>query len=225
MSEAWLSCRGLTRHYRRGPHTVRALDGVDLDVARGECLALVGASGSGKSTLLNLLAGLDTPSGGSIALEGRRLDTLSRRELAAYRARRAGMIFQAFNLLPHCSALENVELALTLEGRPRRERRSAARAMLERVGLADRLEHRPGDLSGGEQQRVAVARALVKGPELLFADEPTGNLDRENSRAIAALLAEQAAAGVTVLLATHDRELAAETATRVLRLDYGKVAP
>ncbi|MBM4116131.1 ABC transporter ATP-binding protein [bacterium] len=224
MTPSLLATRDLARHYRRGPQTVRALDGVSFELARGEFLAVLGASGSGKSTLLNLLAGLDTPSAGEIALEGRRLDGLSRRELAAYRSERVGMIFQAFNLLPQYTALENVALALLFGRRAARERRAAAGAMLERLGLGDRLEHRPGDLSGGEQQRVAVARALVKRPEILFADEPTGNLDRENSEQLGRLLGELVAGGQTLVLVTHDRALAERLAQRLLRLDYGRIA-
>ena len=218
-----LRCEKLARHYRRGEHTVRALDGVSFDLARGEFLALLGASGSGKSTLLNLLAGLDSPSAGRIELEGKPLGAMSRRELAAYRARRVGMIFQAFNLLPQYSALENVALALVFDGTQRGERKSRAAALLERLGLADRLGHRPADLSGGEQQRVAIARALVGEPDLLFADEPTGNLDQENSERIAALLTELSAEGITVVMVTHDRALAEARAGRILELQYGRV--
>jgi len=186
-------------------------------------LAVVGASGSGKSTLLNLLAGLDTPTAGTVRYGGRSLGDLSRRELAAYRARRVGMVFQAFNLLPHLSALQNVTLALTfLPGSPR-ARRDRAVAALERLGLGERLEHRPLDLSGGEQQRVAIARALVKEPEILFADEPTGNLDAENAAAIGAILAECHRAGLTVVLVTHDADLAGRLAPRRLRMHYGRI--
>lgn len=224
MTPPLLAVERLARHYQRGPQTVRALDGVSVEIARGELLAVVGASGSGKSTLLNLLAGLDTPSSGEIRLEGRRLDGLSRRELAAYRARRVGMVFQSFNLLPQYTALENVALGLFFTESSPRARRAAAGTLLERLGLADRLDHRPADLSGGEQQRVAVARALVKRPEILFADEPTGNLDRESSDKLATLLAELAAGGQTLVLVTHDRALAERLAHRLLRLDYGRAA-
>ncbi len=218
-----LRCVDLTRHYRRGPQTVRALDGASLEIQRGEFLALLGASGSGKSTLLNLLAGLDRPSAGEIYLEGRPLGEFSRSELSAYRARRVGMIFQSFNLLPQYDALENVALALQFDGSSRGDRKSRARAMLDRLGLADRLDHRPVDLSGGEQQRVAVARALVGRPDLLFADEPTGNLDQANSDRIAELLAELGEEGLTVIMVTHDRELAEASSSRILELDYGRI--
>ena len=224
MAEPWLAARSLRRVYRRGPAEVRAVDGVDLDVARGEFLAIVGASGSGKSTLLNLLAGLDTPTGGSIRVAGSELTALDRRARALYRARRVGMVFQTFNLLGHRTALENVELALAFNGAPRRDRRGRARAILERLGLADRLDHVPGDLSGGEQQRVAIARALVKEPEVLFADEPTGNLDEDNSLEIAGLLGEFNARGLTVLMVTHDLALAHRAARRLVRMHYGRLA-
>jgi putative ABC transport system ATP-binding protein len=218
-----LEARDLHRHFRRAGHEIRAVDGVDLSVATGEMLAVVGASGSGKSTLLNLLAGLDTPTSGSVRYDGRALGELSRRELAAYRARRVGMVFQSFNLLAHLTALQNVTLALTfLPGRPR-TRRDRAAAALARLGLGERLEHRPLDLSGGEQQRVAIARALVKEPEILLADEPTGNLDAENAAAIGAILAACNRDGITVVLVTHDAELAGRLARRRVRMHYGRI--
>jgi putative ABC transport system ATP-binding protein len=224
-SDSIILTERLSRLYRRGPQEVRAVDGVDLRVDEGEFLAIIGASGSGKSTLLNLIAGLDTPTSGSIAFKGTRLDSLSRRELAAYRARRIGMMFQSFNLVHHRSAVENVELALYFNGCPVRERRPRAVAMLERLGLADRMTHRPADLSGGEQQRVALARALVKSPELLLADEPTGNLDHENADQIMSLLSDLNGRGLTILMVTHDIEIANRTARRIVRMHYGRVAP
>jgi len=223
LSHPLLICRDLARHYERGPQTVRALDGVSFEVEQGEFLALLGASGSGKSTLLNLLAGLDRPSAGRIELEGRDLSAFSRRELAAYRAHRVGMVFQAFNLLPQYTARENVALALVFDGSHHGERRELAAAMLERLGLGERMDHRPADLSGGEQQRVAIARALVSRPDLLFADEPTGNLDQENSARISELLAEFNREGLTVVMVTHDRSLAGNSARRILELEYGRV--
>jgi len=219
-----LQARQLTRHFRRGPTVVKALDGVDLDIERGELVALLGASGSGKSTLLSILAGLDTPTGGRVCIDGADLYALAPRALARYRARHMGMVFQGFHLMPHNTAVENVELALTLAGVPRRERRPRARAALEEVGLGDRLDHRPADLSGGEQQRVALARALVKEPALVLADEPTGNLDRDNSAVIAGWLQRLHRRGLTIVLATHDLDLAARLATRTVRLDYGRIA-
>jgi putative ABC transport system ATP-binding protein len=220
---SWISTRQLCRHYRLAGHTVRAVDNVDLDVTKGGFMAITGASGSGKSTLLNMLAGLDTPSSGVIEVDGRRLDEMSRRELADYRARKMGFVFQSFNLLPYHTALRNVEMALYFSDAPRGERRPMAEEALRRLGLGGRLRHRPLDLSGGEQQRVAIARALVKRPEVIFADEPTGNLDRDNSMAIIEALRELNDDGITVVMVTHDAELAAEHAARVLRMDYGKI--
>ena len=222
--EAWIRAHRLERVYRRAGHEVHAVDGVDLAMARGEFLAVVGTSGSGKSTLVNLLAGLDTPTAGHVEVDGRRLDALSRRALAAYRARTVGIVFQTFNLLPQHSALGNVEMALYFDGTPRRERRARAAAVLEQLGLAERLHHRPLDLSGGEQQRVAIARALVKRPGVLFADEPTGNLDRENTEAIVDVLGELRRDRIAVVLVTHDLDMAGRAADRVVRMQYGRIA-
>lgn len=215
--------RQLCRYYERAEHVIRAVDEVNLSIRRGEFLAVVGASGSGKSTLLNLLAGLDTPTSGHIIVADRRLDELSRRALAAYRARKVGVVFQSFNLLPYHSALRNVELALYFDDTPRRLRRERAGDALERLGLGDRMQHRPLDLSGGEQQRVAIARALVKGPEVLFADEPTGNLDQVNSSAILTILSDLNRAGMTIVLVTHDFEMAGRAAERVVHMNYGRI--
>jgi putative ABC transport system ATP-binding protein len=223
MSDTIVRTERLCRWYRRGPQEVRAVDGVDIRVGADEFLAVIGASGSGKSTLLNLIAGLDTPTSGGIEFRGVRLDSLSRRALAAYRAQRIGMMFQSFNLVNHRSALENVEFALYFNGCPVRERRARAAAMLERLGLADRMDHRPADLSGGEQQRVALARALVKGPELLLADEPTGNLDHGNADQIMSLLAELNAGGLTIVMVTHDVDIARRSAGRIVRMHYGRI--
>ncbi len=215
----------LAKTYALGGQEIRALDGVDLEVHAGEFLRIIGASGSGKSTLLNLVAGLDTPTRGRIETPDGVLSEMSSGELAAYRARRVGMVFQSFNLIPHRTALQNVELALLFLGVARAERAQRAAAMLDRLGLADRLGHRPADLSGGEQQRVALARALVKQPDLLLADEPTGNLDRDTSAAIAQLFGELNRQGLTILLVTHDLELAAAAAHRTLRMSYGRIVP
>ncbi len=203
---------------------MRALDDVDLEIHAGEFLGVVGSSGSGKSTLLNLLAGLDTPSAGRIEVRGEVLGSLSRKALARYRAESVGMVFQAFNLIGHRTAVENVELALYFDGETSGERRDRSRVILETLGLGDRLDHKPADLSGGEQQRVAIARALVKGPEVLFADEPTGNLDETNSGQIVELLAELAGQGTTVVMSTHDMDLAGRFSERVIRLNYGRIA-
>ena len=192
-------------------------------IAHWHFLALVGASGSGKSTLLNLLAGLDTPTSGEITIEGVPLGSLGRRGLSRYRAKRIGMIFQSFNLIPHHTALRNVELAMYFNDTMPQERQRRATDILTRLGLGDRLDHRPSDLSGGEQQRVAIARALVKSPDLLLADEPTGNLDRDNAAHIAELITRLNRGGLTVIVATHDLVMAQAHAHRVIRMEYGKI--
>jgi putative ABC transport system ATP-binding protein len=222
MDTRLISTINLQRHYHRGHQTLKALDGVDLNVQRGELVAVVGSSGSGKSTLLNLIAGLDTPTDGYIEFESIRLDNMSRRELARYRAKSVGIVFQSFNLLPHQTALRNVEMSLYFDGTHRSERRAKAAHVLEKLGLSDRLEHRPVDLSGGEQQRVAIARAIVKKPRLLLADEPTGNLDKDNSRVIAGLLKELNREDLTIVVVTHDADLAGAVAERHLRIEYGR---
>lgn len=213
----------LCRHFKRGSHEVRAVDQINIEVAAGEFVAVVGASGSGKSTLLAMLAGLDTPTSGYIEVGSDRLDGLSASQLAGFRAKRVGMVFQSFNLIAHRSALQNVELALFFDGTPPDERKTKAVAVLSQLGLVDRLDHRPADLSGGEQQRVALARAVVKNPDLLFADEPTGNLDYDHSRQIADLLKDLNRSGITIVMVTHDREMASRCAHRSIRLEYGRV--
>ncbi len=223
MKEALLKTTDLCRYYNRGKHTVKAVDRVSLEIDRGEFAAVVGSSGSGKSTLLNLLAGLDSPTSGTVSYRGNTLNDMSRKELAAYRAHRVGMIFQSFNLLNHQTALKNVELALYFDSTPRNARESRAREMLDRLGLSDRVDHKPTDLSGGEQQRVAIARALVKSPEILFADEPTGNLDQTNSDSIAELLRELNRDGLTIVMVTHDLDLARKTSARIIRMHYGEI--
>lgn len=223
INNPWLHTIDLCRYYRRGSQEVRALDGVTLAVERGEFLGVVGSSGSGKSTLLNLLAGLDTPTSGSVEIQGIPLASMSRRQLAEYRAQKVGIVFQSFNLISHYSALQNVETALYFNNTSPKDRRRLASAVLEQMGLADRMMHRPSDLSGGEQQRVAVARALVKKPEVLFADEPTGNLDYENSRQIASLLMSLNHSGLTIMMVTHNLEMAQECAHRTIKMQYGAV--
>lgn len=223
VGDGWIHTTDLCRYYQRGHYEVRAVDRVNLSIGRGEFLGVVGASGSGKSTLLNLLAGLDTPTSGHVEVDGQRLDSLSRRALSAYRARKVGMVFQSFNLIPQHTALRNVEMALYFGDTRPRDRRKRAVEVLERLGLGDRLEHRPADLSGGEQQRVAVARALVKQPEIVFADEPTGNLDQENTDAITGILGELNRTGLTVVVVTHDVEMASRIAGRVVRMHYGRI--
>jgi len=211
------------RHYQRGPQLVKAVNQVNLTFKRGELTALVGTSGAGKSTLLNLLAGLDRPSAGQIIFEGTDLASLSRRQLARYRAERVGIIFQTFNLIPHLTALRNVELALYFDDMTPVKRHSRAIEILSQLGLSDRLDHKPADLSGGEQQRVAIARALVKNPDLILADEPTGNLDRDNAAAISDILKELNRGGLTIIMITHAPELARRTANRLVRMDYGGI--
>lgn len=222
-SDITLRTIDICRFYRRGPQTVKAVDGVDIEVKKGEFAAIVGSSGSGKSTLLALLAGLDTPTSGVLEVDGISLQSLSRKELAAYRANRVGVVFQSFNLIPHYTALRNVEMGLYFNQTPYRERRRIAGDMLDRLGLGDRIDHRPADLSGGEQQRVALARALAKQPDILFADEPTGNLDEENSAQVASLFDELSGRGLTIVLVTHDMALARKHAHRLVRLSYGRV--
>lgn len=190
----------------------------------GRFFAVTGASGSGKSTLLNLLGGLDRPTSGTIEVQGRRISDLDARELALYRRHAVGMIFQSFNLIPSFTALENVALPLMFAGVPKKDRKSKAGAVLDKIGLSARLVHRPAELSGGEQQRVAIARALINDPQILLADEPTGNLDSRTSREIVGLLAElNRSRGLTVILVTHEEDLARNHADRLVRLQDGQV--
>lgn len=200
-----------------------AVNGVEFSLERGEFLAIVGASGSGKTTLLNLIGGLDRPTSGEIITEYGSLKDMNAKNLARYRADYIGMVFQSFNLIHHRSALANVELALYFTTLSAKERRSKAQNILDRLGLGERLNHKPDDLSGGEQQRVAIARALVKNPRLLLADEPTGNLDRENSERICSLISDWNREGGTVVLVTHNLELAEKYAHRILKMDYGRI--
>jgi len=221
---AIIETRSLSKTYVVGGVRVPALDDVSLSVGEGRFVAVIGASGSGKSTLLNLLGGLDTPTAGTIEIDGALISAMDREALARYRRHGAGMIFQSFNLVPARTALENVELPLIFAGAERAERRKRAAELLERVGLAARAAHRPAELSGGEQQRVAVARALANGPRLLLADEPTGNLDSRTSREIVGLLAElNRARNLTVVMVTHEEGLAREFAHDVVRLRDGRV--
>lgn len=209
MSEIVVSARDLTRDYRTGRSRVRALRGVSITVPDGDFLAVTGPSGSGKSTLLHLLGGVDTPTSGEVVFLGRDLARMSVEERAALRLEQVGLVFQRFHLLPMLTALENVELPLAAARVPRKLRRARAAAVLERVALADRLHHRPGELSGGQCQRVAIARALANEPALVLADEPTGELDRATSRQVLALFQSLNDDGTTLVVATHDLELAA----------------
>jgi putative ABC transport system ATP-binding protein len=214
----------LSRVYGEGETEVRALDGVTLRIERGEMVAIMGPSGSGKSTLLHLLGALETPSGGTIAVAGRRFETLGDHELTLLRRETIGFVFQFFNLLPALTAEENVILPALISGRRDAATRSRAAELLARVGLGGRKAHLPSELSGGEQQRVSIARALLLEPELVLADEPTGNLDTRSSAEILALLAElNRAEGHTIVMVTHD-PAAAATAQRVIFLRDGRVA-
>ena len=214
----------ISRHYKMGESSVRAVDDVSFSVGHGEYLALLGSSGSGKSTLLNLMAGLDRPTAGEILADGKNLAELSPLELARYRRNTIGMIFQSFNLLPRMTLEENVELPLRLAEVNRSERAGRVRQALERVCLTHRIGHRPAELSGGEQQRVAIARALVNRPKLLLADEPTGNLDSATGEAILSLLRElQIQMGMTIVMVTHERPLAERFADRMATMGDGKL--
>jgi len=214
----------VSRHYEMGSAVIRAVDDVTLQIRAGEFVALLGSSGSGKSTLLNLMAGLDRPTGGAIFANGRNLSELSSLELARYRSRTVGMVFQSFNLLPRMTLEENVELPLRLAEVDRAERGARVQEALERVHLEKRLTHRPSELSGGEQQRAALARALVNRPTLLFADEPTGNLDSATGESIMLLLKEiQQKLGMTIVMVTHERPLAERFADRIAALVDGKL--
>jgi ABC-type lipoprotein export system ATPase subunit len=219
-----IQAEAVSREYRLGETIIRAVNDVSLTVQRGEFLALLGSSGSGKSTLLSLLAGLDRPTSGAIRVQDRNLSELDAEELARYRRETAGMVFQSFNLLPRMTLEENVELPLRLAEVDRHERESRVSEALERVGLGPRRQHRPSELSGGEQQRGALARALVNRPKILFADEPTGNLDSVNGEQILLLVREfQNSLGMTIILVTHERPLAEKFANRIAVLSDGRL--
>ena len=216
-----MAIRALSKHYVRGDQVIAVLAGIDLDVRRGDYIALMGPSGSGKSTLLNLIAGIDKPSSGEIRIAGVDIAELSDGELAAWRAAHVGFIFQFYNLMPVLSAFENVELPLLLTGLARRERRERVDLALELVGLGDRADHRPSELSGGQQQRVAIARALIADPTLIVADEPTGDLDRTTGEEILGLLERlNDDLGKTIVMVTHDPK-AAGKAHRLVHLEKG----
>jgi len=210
-----LAARGVTKVYRTGAETVTALTAIDLDVPRGQLVSVMGPSGSGKTTLLNCLSGLDDIDAGTIEVDGLDITRMSDAARTRHRAGSMGFIFQAFNLIPVFNAVENVELPLLLAGRSPKEARAAAAQTLERVGLGHRLGHRPPELSGGEQQRVAVARALAGSPAIVWADEPTGNLDSETAGSVMDLLRELHTEGLTVLLVTHDEAIGATAERRV----------
>ena len=218
-----IQAQNLSRSYRMGESQIRAVNDVSFSIDSGEFVALLGTSGSGKSSLLNLIAGLDTPTAGSVAVAGRDLARMSREELARYRRSTVGMVFQAFNLVGAMTVLENVELPMRFAEVPREQRLSRARNALERVGLGHRLDHRPSELSGGEQQRASLARALVNSPQLLLADEPTGNLDSRTGSEIMDLIHTVHSEGTTVLMVTHERPLAERYASRFIFLRDGKL--
>jgi putative ABC transport system ATP-binding protein len=214
----------VVRHYRLGRSIIPAVDGVSLAAARGEFITLLGASGSGKSTLLNLIAGLDSPNSGAIVVEGSDLATMTSEQLAQYRRHTVGMVFQSFNLVPTMTLYENVELPMRFAEVRRRERRARVQEALERVGLSDRTQHRPSEMSGGEQQRAALARALVNRPKILLADEPTGNLDSKTGTEIMDLIRElNRTLEMTVIMVTHERSLAERYANRLVFLGDGKL--
>jgi len=218
-----IHCHRLTKHYRKGKQTVTPLESLDLEVPRGEFLALMGPSGSGKTTLLNLISGIDSPSEGTLKIDGTDISDLSRGRLVKWRSRNVGYIFQLYHLIPVLTAFENVELPLLLDDLPSRDRRERVETALSMVGLEDRMHHRPNELSGGQEQRVAIARALVADPPLLVADEPTGDLDRESATAILDLLRELARdQGKTIVMVTHDPR-AADAADRLLHLEKGRL--
>jgi putative ABC transport system ATP-binding protein len=220
--DAVIVVRNLKRDYEMGSETVHALRGVDLTIKRNEFVAIMGPSGSGKSTLMNLVGCLDSPSEGEYWLNGHRVSELGDDELARIRNREIGFVFQTFNLLPRATALQNVELPLIYGGTGAKERRRAAAEALERVGLADRMGHRPNELSGGQRQRVAIARALVNKPSIILADEPTGNLDSKTSEEILALFEQLYAEGQTIILVTHEHDIATH-ARRQVHLKDGQV--
>jgi ABC-type lipoprotein export system ATPase subunit len=220
----YVRTRRLAREYRVGPSTIRALDGIDLDVRRGEFLAVLGVSGSGKSTLLHLLGGLDTPSSGSVLVDGRDLAAFTSYERTLYRRTVVGLVFQSYYLVPSLTAEENIALALTFQGIFGDQRRTLAAEAIRRVGLAHRAGHRPSQLSGGEQQRVVLARAIVHSPPLLLADEPTGNLDRNTAEEVISLVCQvHRDLGTTVVMVTHDEETASRVADRIVHLRDGRL--
>ncbi len=219
-----VSIRNVTKTYQRGPEKVQVLHGIDLDIPRGDFVALMGPSGSGKTTLLNLIGGLDNPSSGEIDIEGQRIDRMNDGQLAHWRSQHVGFVFQFYNLMPTLTAQKNVELPLLLTKLSAADRRRRAEIALTLVGLADRRSHRPNELSGGQQQRVAIARAIVSDPTFLICDEPTGDLDRHSAEEILNLLQLlNRSHGKTIIMVTHDPK-AAEYATHTIHLDKGELA-
>jgi ABC-type lipoprotein export system ATPase subunit len=223
-ARAAIRTENVCRHYVMGESLIRAVDGISISITSGEFVALLGTSGSGKSSLLNLIAGLDRPTSGTVVVEGKNLAELSREDLARHRLHTVGMVFQSFNLIPSMTVIENVELPLRFAEVDRSQRAALARQALDRVGLGKRLDHRPSELSGGEQQRTALARALINRPKLLLADEPTGNLDSRTGTEIMNLIREfNESLGMTVVMVTHERALAGQYAERLIFLADGKL--
>lgn len=223
-SEGFVETEGLTKVYSSGKIHVNALKDVNLSLEEGKFLGVTGPSGSGKSTLMNLLGGLDRPSSGSIKVQGKFISELNKEDLALYRRYQVGMIFQTFNIISSYTALDNVAFPLLFAGVPKKERNRRAEEMLTKVGLINRKDHRPAELSGGEQQRVAIARALINRPKILLADEPTGNLDSDTSRQIVKTLAElNRDQGLTVIMISHEHSLLAEFANDITRLRDGEI--
>ena len=219
-----VSLRNLNKTYKRGPVTIDVLHGIDLDIDKGDFVALMGPSGSGKTTLLNLIGGLDSPTAGEIEVAGQRIDRMSGGQLAQWRSHNVGFVFQFYNLMPTLTAQKNVELPLLLTKLSAAQRKRNAGIALELVGLGDRARHRPSELSGGQQQRVAIARAIVSDPTILICDEPTGDLDRQSAEEILTLLQQlNRDHGKTIMMVTHDPK-AAEYATHTLHLDKGTLA-
>lgn len=217
-----IEIRGIIRDFQLGQETVHVLKGIDLDIETGEYVAIMGPSGSGKSTLMNLLGCLDTPTGGSYVLNGKDVSQMTDDELAEIRNKEIGFVFQTFNLLPRTTALDNVALPMVYAGASKKERTARAEEVLKDVGLADRMDHRPNQLSGGQRQRVAVGRALVNKPSIILADEPTGNLDSKTSLEILQLFDDIHQAGNTVIMVTHEEDVA-ERAHRIIRLRDGMI--
>lgn len=218
-----IEMRGVTKSYHMGNTVVHALDGVDLEIGKEEFIIVMGPSGSGKSTLMNMIGCLDTPTEGHVFLDGVDISELSESELATIRGKKVGFVFQKFNLIPSLTAAENVSLPLSFQGVPRSEHRERAKKYLELVGLGDRIDHKPSELSGGQQQRVAVARSLVNEPDIILADEPTGNLDTKTGEHIMQLLKDlNKERGTTIIIVTHDVRLK-DTGTRLIELQDGKI--
>jgi putative ABC transport system ATP-binding protein len=222
MTPSIIHAKDLTKYYKVGTNIVRALDGFDISIAQGAYIALMGPSGSGKSTLMNILGCLDSPTSGEYLLNAKDVSTLDDDALAAIRNKEIGFVFQTFNLLPRYTALENVALPMIYAGITKEKRLDRAKEVLEQVGLGDRYNHKPNELSGGQRQRVAVARALVMKPSIIFADEPTGNLDSKTSEGIMQLFDEIHKAGNTIILVTHEEDIAAR-AEKIIRLRDGKL--